>query len=290
MVMVPRSFHRVATTVAALAILTTRAPRAHADAKGEVLAAFANTVTAMAAGKPTPGIEMLILPDLAYGDDAATRATLRAMIGKPTISTKALVVSPSGTSAWMAAEIAAKVPRDGKVRDEPIRASAFLVRDDRGWHVRAGHWSFAEPNQIISTCGDIEPWIPPAGPNAAGAEDAFAALEAALHTYRPAAFVALLSDSADAFMFGTAPGESFRGAAIKGLFKRFTLTQVSVDAGEGAPVLSGIAPDGQLLWLVAAVDPPTQYCTSYRAFYVLARERGGWRIVHQHYAVKLNGL
>jgi hypothetical protein len=49
------------------------------------------------------------------------------------------------------------------------------------------------------------------------------------------------------------------------------------------PARAGATPDGALMWTAVGVAY-FRLCTSYRTLFVMAQEKGKWRIVHQHYS------
>lgn len=74
------------------------------------------------------------------------------------------------------------------------------------------------------------------------------------------------------------------GAAIKKIFSKW---QISSDPSPNADPMNaagGIAPDGQLMWLSFGVQGTDRVCTMYRAMFILAKEKAGWRIVQHHYS------
>jgi hypothetical protein len=277
---------RALAHVAVLAVLAVPAVTAAAP-DADVKAAFTTFVDGVAAGKPLPaGVELFIPPghdggEPVVGDLAQTRGLLDK--GKPKVL--AVVVSPGGGSAWLAAEIPGKVPRDKKVKKETIRASAFLVKDGAAWAVRALHWSTGEKNVVDDGCGALDFEWSFEGAVAPKLETTVKAVLNAFDDQDTASLVALLSDDKRAFVFGSAPREKFVGGPrIKSLFKKWNVGLLYWNRDEpGLPSRAGIAPDGELMWMTAGTMV-TRMCTSYRTFLVLAKEPAGWRIVHQHYS------
>jgi ketosteroid isomerase-like protein len=277
---------RVSFTFLSLLIGVAVARPARADAGADVTAAFGAFVADVAANKPTPGLELFLVPSL-ESDALPDRADVRALIPKPKVTPVRVVVAKSGTSAWIAAEIAARVPHDGKVKDEALRASGFLIKDGSGWHVRATQWSIGVPNRRDPSCGaltyewDIDPGVP------AALTAPVKTVVESLNSGRPQLFVALLSDDKQAFTFGSAPREKLTGGkAIKALFKKWQvhLSYWNEQDQPALPARAGAAPDGELMWTVLSIGSPSELCTTYGALFVLAKEPAGWRIVHQHYA------
>ncbi len=286
---------RLAVLTLALLVST-----AHADSKADVTQAFASFIDAVATKKPAP-VELFIVPGTDNEDDnnpefhlpvPADLADTRAVIASTKLKTAKLVVSPSGKSAWIAGEIAGRIERAGKQKNEPIRVSAFLAKDDKGWHVIATHWSTGEPDVKSEYCGMREPWKPVVNVPKAAAPIVKLVFEA-LDTvdfkpgegpvYDTSKFGKILSDDKSAYAIGSAPKEVFTGAKIKAVFKKWEIQAESGDPGT-YPARAGLGPDGAMAWIAMGVASPDALCTSYRTFMVLAKEASGWKIVHQHYS------
>jgi hypothetical protein len=107
----------------------------------------------------------------------------------------------------------------------------------------------------------------------------------ALDSQQPATFLALLSDDKRAQVFGSAPKETFVGGKkIKGVFKRWTVELTCWDRDDPKlPARAGATPDGELMWMAVGVAY-YRPCTSYRTMLVMTKEKGAWKIVHQHYS------
>lgn len=261
--------------------------RAQAKPDAEVKTAFTAFVDSVAAGTALPANVELFIPPGHDGGEARPKdlAQTKKLLDKPKAKVLAVVVSPSGTSAWLAAEIPAKIPRDGKIKKESIRASAFLVKDGAAWTVRAAHWSTGEKNVVDEGCGALSfEWefdrsVP------TKLELPVKAVLEAFDEQNSAPLVKLLSDDTRAFVFGSAPKEKFVGGKkIKGLFAKWNVGLLWWDRDQpGLPSRAGISPDGELIWMTAATTV-FKMCTSYRTFLVLAKEGTGWKIVHQHYS------
>lgn len=283
------SFRLVSLAVLVVVAGGLHAAHAQAAPDAEIKAAFTAFVDGVAAGKPLPATVELFTPPAYDGGEPrpGDLAPIRKLLDKPRVKVLTVVASPGKSSAWVAAEITAKVPRDGKPKKESLRASAFLVKDGDAWTVRATHWSAGVKNERIEACGaltfewEVERGVP------AKAEAPVKAVLEALESYdEPKPLVGLLSDDARAFVFGSAPRETFKGGAkIKALFRKWNVKLLFWDKDvAGLPARAGFAPDGELLWMTTATMY-TKMCTSYRTFFVLAKEKAGWRIVHQHYSV-----
>jgi ketosteroid isomerase-like protein len=172
--------------------------------------------------------------------------------------------------------------------------SAFLFKDDKGWHVQATHWSTGEPDRKTEMCGDLQEWRldPRIGP---GAKDAVKAVYDALEGdwmmeggVKTEGFAKLLSADKNAFVIGSAPKETFAGGAkIKGIFKKWMIS-TTVPENDEYLARAAVGPDGEMMWIAMGVTAPPQLCTTYRTLFVLAKESGGWRIVHQHYSRATN--
>ena len=271
--------------VLVMVVVGVGAAPAVAGVDADVTKAFTGFVTRVAAGKPLPpGLEVFITP---FDDEGvpADLAPLAAMLPAPKVKVLQVMASKSGRSAWIAAEVTAQVTVAGKKpRADAIRSSAFLAFDGAAWTVRAVHWSIAVKNVKPEMCGDLGlGWQTP---------DVSAALAPAVKTVlevldqdSPPAFAALLSDDKRSLVFGSAPRETFAGGArIKGVFKKWSVSLPNWDRDDPAlPATAGLGPDGELGWMATRVAY-FRLCTSYRTLFVLAKEKGAWKIVHQHYS------
>ena len=281
---------RLAVLTLALLVST-----AHADSKADVTQAFATFIDAVATKKPSP-VELFIVPG--YDDQdgqfrlpvPADLADTRAVIASAKLKTTKVAVSPSGKSAWIAGEIAGRI--DGTKKTEPIRVSAFLAKDDKGWHVIATHWSMGVPDSKVEGCGMVDPYelVPSVPKNAAPlVKQVFDALEPVDFKpgvgpiYDTSKFGKLLSDDKNAYAIGSAPKELFAGARIKAVFKKWKIQPETGEAGND-PVRAGLGPDGEMAWIAFGMRGPDELCVSYRTLMVLAKEASGWKVVHQHYS------
>ncbi|HUQ03764.1 MAG TPA: nuclear transport factor 2 family protein [Kofleriaceae bacterium] len=287
--------------VLALALLL--APSvALADDGADVGKAFTSFVDGVARGQPgaTTGVDLFITPGDGDVEDGfvqpvtADLAETRGMIAGGKLKVNKVVVSKSARSAWIAGEVPGAVKRKGKVKKEPVRVSAFLFKDDKGWHVQATHWSTGEPDRKTDMCGDLEEWrleprIAPAAKETVkavfGALEGDALMEGGVTT---GGFAALLSADKNAYVIGSAPKETFVGGAkIKSVFKKWKISAYSPE-DDAYLARATVGPDGEMMWVALSVIAPPQLCTSYRTLFVLAREAAGWRIVHQHYSSATN--
>ena len=65
--------------------------------------------------------------------------------------------------------------------------------------------------------------------------------------------------------------------------------ETSASTDDEKPAACGaIGPDGEMMWIGMSVYAPRQFCTAYRTLFVLAKEAGGWKIVHHHYSQPTN--
>jgi hypothetical protein len=55
------------------------------------------------------------------------------------------------------------------------------------------------------------------------------------------------------------------------------------EPGKELSARAGLA--GELAWMVMEIGGPPDQCTDFRAFFVLAPEAGGYKLVHQHYSL-----
>jgi hypothetical protein len=276
---------------------------AHADANADVTAAFGTFIDSVATGKASlSNVDVFIPPDKLDTDAEAGMvsdhvpsdlAATKGMIASSKLKVTKVVVSKGGKSAWIAGEVSGKVERKGKKKTEPIRVSAFMVNDGKAWSVKATHWSTGEPDVKTEMCGMMESWNVKANipkDTDATVKSIFTALEGdwAMEggvKYTPAKFAKLLSDDKNAVVIGSAPKELFVGGAkIKSVFKKW---QISADK-DGYHARSALGPDGEMMFVAMSITAPPQLCTAYRTLFVLAKESGGWRIVHHHYSQDTN--
>jgi ketosteroid isomerase-like protein len=255
---------------------------AHADPLADATKAFTAFLDGVVAKKASADVDTFVSP---YSDEqAATPADLgevAAVIrGKPEIVANG--IAKSGTAAWLAVVVPGRVLRDGKPHDEKLRASAFLALDGGVWRVRAVELSTGVANRTPGMCGSIEPWWKPPTNLIEEVVTVSKQLDAAMDGATAKALIPFLSADGHAQMFGSAPGEQWTGgAAIK---KVFASWQLDLDLEKSRR--AGIAPGGDLMWLALSLSSMHQ-CTNYRVLVVLAKEKTGWKIVHQHYSEAL---
>lgn len=258
-------------------MLVALASVAHASPSGDVTKAFQSFVDT--AGTAEPKLEVFIPPQGDSPEDNAwpvlpkDRGEVRGYLDHPKVVVKKLVVSKSGASAWIAADI-----KNGKL--DPLRASAVLVKDNAAWHVVATAWSRATTPSVVQACKVIQfEWRPKAHVPA----EARSAVLAVMKALNPSAEVTdVMSDSGNAVLFG--PGATtVGGTAIKNVFKKWKITGPWHEAGKELSAHAGLA--GDLAWMVLETGGPADQCTDFRTFYVLAPDDGGWKLVHQHYSL-----
>ena len=264
-------------TVLVLALLVRVA---HASPSTDVTKAFQSFVET--AGTSETKLELFIPPQGDSPDEhfqwpvlPHDRGEVRGYLDHPKVAVKKLVVAKSGTSAWLAAEIASK----GK---DPLRASAVLIKDRKGWHVVATHWSRATPPHPVDPCKALAfEWRPKAAVSVTARPPVIAVMKA----LNPSAeFTDVMSDSASAVLF--TPGDTtIGGAAIKSVFATWKVTGPWHEAGKDLSAFAGITPDGELAWMALEVGGPPDQCTDYRTMFVLSSEPDGWKLVHQHYSL-----
>jgi ketosteroid isomerase-like protein len=282
---------------------------AHASPQSDVTRTFQAFVDA--AGNSEPAALELFIPPQGDSPDEhfewaplpKDRGEARGYLEQPKVVVKKLAISPSGTSAWLAADIknasradTTSVGRadttnagradttnagradtknaggaDTKSAGKPLRASAFLVKDDKGWHVTAAAWSRAATPAKPAQCKSLAfEWRPKAQVPAAAREPVLAVLKLLGHDFTKA----------------MAPGGVIFGVgAAQPDFGKWKITGPWHEAGNELSARANIAPDGQLAWMAVEVGGPAEQCTDYRAFYVVAKDKGAWRIVHQHYSL-----
>lgn len=264
----------------AVAVLVALSSVAHASPASDITRTFQAFVDT--GGTSDARLEVFIPPQGDSPDEhfqwpvlPHDRGEARGFLDHPKVAIKKLVVSPSGTSAWLAAEI------DSKGKD-PLRASAVLVRDKKVWHVVATHWSRATPARPVDPCTSLTfEWRPKAAVPVVARPPVIAVMKA----LNPSAdFSDVMSDSASAVMFGPAD-LTIGGAAIKDVFKTWKVTGPWHEAGKELSAHAGITPDGELAWMALEIGGPPDQCTDYRTMFVLANEPDGWKLVHQHYSL-----
>lgn len=240
-------------------------------------------------------VELFIPPGIESAGMPTGVEELAATIPRPIITYLTVVPSASGKSAWLAAEISAHVTRRDqelgkRVRESSLRASAYLVLDGGAWRVTATHWSVAHPNvkQEPETCGRPYFFMLSNVPKqfVAPVNEVIEAIRADdAPDSKTRRFSALMSDDKRALLIGTAAGERVTGGpAIKALFKRWTIGIRDDPDHPNNKMPARAGGDGELMWIGMNVTSPAQFCILYRALFMLAKEPGGWRIVHQHYS------
>ena len=242
---------------------------AHASPQTDVTRTFQAFVDA--AGDSDPAALELFIPPQGDSPDEhfewaplpKDRGEARGYLDKPKVAVKKLAISPSGTSAWLAADI--------KNATNPLRASAFLVKDAKGWHITAAAWSRATTPTKPAQCKSLAfEWRPKAQVPDAAREPVLAVMKTFGHDFTKA-----MAPGGVIFGVGTAPPD----------FATWKVTGPWHEAGNALSARANIAPDGQLAWMAVEVGGPAELCTDFRAFYVVAKDKTGWHIVHQHYSL-----
>lgn len=252
----------------ALALLVLGAT-AHASPQSDVTRTFQAFVDAAGNSDPT-ALELFIPPQGDSPDEhfewaplPKDRGEARGYLDKPKVVIKKLAVSPSGASAWLAADI--------KNASKPLRASAFLVKDDKGWHITAAAWSRAATPAKPASCKSLAfEWRPKAQVPDAAREPVLAVMKNFGHDFGKA-----MAPGGVIFGVGTAQPD----------FGKWKVTGPWHEAGNDLSAHANIAPDGQLAWMAVEVGGPAELCTDFRAFYIVTKDKAGWHIVHQHYSL-----
>jgi hypothetical protein len=250
---------------------------AHASPSGDVTKAFQSFVDT--AGTAEPKLEVFIPPQGDSPEDHAwpvlpkDKGEVRGYLDHPKVAIRKLVVSKSGVSAWLAADIT-------NAKLAPLRASAVLVKEATAWHVVATAWSRATAPPAVQTCKVMQfEWRPEAQVPA----EARPAVLAVMKALNPSAtFTDAMTDSGNAVMFGPS-ATTVGGTAIKNVFKKWKVTGPWHEPGKELSARAGLA--GDLAWVVMEIGGPPDQCTDFRTFFVLAPDDGGWKLVHQHYSL-----
>jgi len=255
--------------VKSLLLVALLASVAQASPAAEIGKTFQSFVDAGGNSEPT-ALELFIPPQGDSPDEHSQwpvlpkdRGEARGYLDHPRVVVKKIVVSPSGASAWLAAHI--------KNAKTPLRASAFLLKDAKGWHVTAAHWSRAQTPVKPAACKSLAfEWRPKASVPEAAREPVLAVMKTLGHS-----FPTVMAPSGVVWGPGAAAPD----------FAHWKVTGPWHEAGKDLSAVANIAPDGQLAWMALEVGGPTELCTDYRAFYIVAKDKAGWRVVHQHYSL-----
>ena len=248
-----------------------------ADPARDATAAFSAFVGSLATAKPAlDDLDAFLPPAMAETPLPQASDVAHLFRTAPKIKVLQLVISPSGGSAWLAATLGGR----------EHRASAVLAHDAHGWHVLAADISAPVRDRVADPdCGEAShDWESPHDVPAELAAPVRALLDA---ISSPKTLVAMISDDRRALVFGSAPGETFHGgAAIKKVFAHWEITGSYAPGDKDAelPASAGATPDGELIWVITPIIGPAKFCTMYRGFYVLAKQHGAWKLVHQHYS------
>ncbi|HEX5062064.1 MAG TPA: hypothetical protein VFV99_21995 [Kofleriaceae bacterium] len=277
------------TLRALVAVALALAPSiARADAKADATKAFTDFITSLATEKPALSDLEAFLPLYLDRAPVPVATDVKSTLEAPKLKVLRADVSKSGTSVWIVAEVKTKSVKvfDDATKNVTLRASGFLVLDKGAWHVRAADLSRAvEDKPADPNCGNAShQWGLEKAPPKALAATVRMTLTA---VDQGKSHAALLSDSKNTLVLGSAPGEQFAGAAAKGVKKWQIRSSGNSDDDANIRALAGIGPDADLMWIAAPISGPAKLCTEYRGFFVLAKEASGWKIVHEHYSSPL---
>lgn len=217
----------------------------------------------------------------------ALEAQLRADLGEIPpegliVESKFLAAAERDGHAWIAEELEISAPGT-----EPQRFTITqLAQYESGaWHVLAWHWAHPVPDataERMAILGTLPP--PKAVPNQ---HDDPGELDKAVRAAfaSRAAFAEARSEDAEAFNFGSAPGERIvGGSTIKKLFGRL---RAQIRLHDGARVAQVSETIG---WAAVNVDftsksrAATDLTQTFRVLAVFLREGGTWRIVQTHWS------
>jgi hypothetical protein len=209
--------------------------------------------------------------DLAEGRDAVV-AQLREDIGAGgPVNVRFAHIGEDGSVAWIAEDL--------KVGGKPFVMTAVIGLRDNVWTIAALHWAEAMPNATaykLAREGELA--TPDAIPNTNDTSPLAAAMRTAFAS-KPS-FVDARSTRADAFNFGSAPGERLKGGdAIRKIFGRISATIHLHDA-----VKVGLIGDAGG-WGIANVDftdagkDGTEVTQTFRVLAAWIKEDAAWRIV-----------
>lgn len=208
--------------------------------------------------------------DLAEGRDAVV-AQLRDDVGRGgAVAVKFAHIGQQGSVAWVAEDL--------RVGETSFVMTCVLGLRDGFWTIAALHWAEAMPNATaykLAREGELA--VPDAIPDAHDTSPLATAMRTAFAS-KPS-FVDARSTRADAFNFGSAPGERLEGGdAIKKIFGRISATIRLHDA-----VKVGLVGD-RGGWGVANVDfidadrDGTEVTQTFRVLAAWVQEDAGWRI------------
>jgi hypothetical protein len=214
--------------------------------------------------------------DLAEGRDGVV-AQLREDLGQA--GSVAIKFSHDGQDSevgWLAEEL--------RVGNKTFVITAALRLANGAWTIAALHWAEAMPNATAHRLArDGELAVPDAIPNTNDSSPLADAMRTAFASIP--SFVDARSARADAFNFGSAPGERLKGgSAIKKVFSRIPATIRLHDAVK----VGSIGERGG--WGVANVDftettrDGAQLTQTFRVLAVWIKEEAGWRIVQTQWS------
>ncbi|MCC7266963.1 MAG: nuclear transport factor 2 family protein [Caulobacteraceae bacterium] len=199
-------------------------------------------------------------------------------------------VAADGRAAWVADELTLTIAMGADNMVVPYRVTSFLGEAGGKWSILAQAWSVATPNEEAFAKAAQGQWPKLAdwGGGAAKGGDALAK-DFGDSMADSAAWVKSFSDSAEAFVFGSAPEETIEGGvAIKQVFGQMVAAyQVTLAVAGG--VRAGVAPSGSAGFaggnIGFTVDTEGQKITQpYRALLVYVKEGNAWRPVQAHFS------
>ena len=209
--------------------------------------------------------------DLAEGRDAVVAQLREDVGGGGPVSVRFTHLGQDGDVAWIAEDL--------KVGEKPYVMTAVLGLREGVWTIAALHWAEAMPNATaykLAREGELA--VPDVIPNATDSSPLAAAMRTAFAS-KPS-FVDARSTRADAFNFGSAPGERLKGGdAIRKIFGRISATIHLHDAVK----VGTVGERGG--WGVANVDfteadkDGTQVSQTFRVLAAWVKEDAGWRVV-----------
>jgi hypothetical protein len=214
--------------------------------------------------------------DLAEGRDAVV-AQLREDLGKAgSVTVKFAHAGQEGDVGWLAEEL--------RIGSKTFVITAALRFAEGAWSIAALHWAEAMPNAMayrLAREGELA--VPDAIPNSNDSSPLAAAMRAAFAS-KPS-FVDARSPRADAFNFGSAPGERLKGGDV--ITKVFSRLPATIRVRDAVKV-GMIGERGG--WGVANVDftettrDGAQITQSFRVLAVWVKEDAGWRIVQTQWS------
>ncbi len=218
--------------------------------------------------------------EVAEGKNAVVDV-LRADIGKPPaagfdVVARSTQIGHDGDLAWLAEEL--------KLGGQTFAVTAAAHLADNAWTFDAIHVAVAMPNDTAYRLGrDGQLPVGDAIPDTHDDSDLAKAMRQAFAS-RPS-FVAARSARADAFNFGSAPGERMIGGdGIKKLFGKIRATMRLHDAVKVGPVGATGGWGAANVEFTDADRDGTQVTQTFRVLAVWLREGSDWRIVQTQFS------